>query len=1032
MHHLHDSKNSSSLTKPAHWSRALLAVSLASVFAASQAGAQTYFNLSTGTYNETFTDISTWVSPTTGSWSGLAVGGSTTIPEATKITAQTTGFQGTGGQGSSSSSGVQRPTTNLQLLTTGTTNSAAMDLNLNFQGRNSGNLSFNAATVFNSTGNQKSTLRLYYSTNGTSWTEITGTGLPIVATNNVAASASINVPIPTAVDNQSQVKIRFYLYSSTGGSSGSRPKVSIDDVSVTSSSSGAADTTAPLLATLSPLSPSNAATNVAIGSNLVANFNEVIAAGTGNIVIKKTSDSSVFATIPVGDPQVTVSGSTLTINPTANLAANTAYYVNIASTAIKDAANNYFAGITNDTTWAFTTDATAPTVASFSPVAAATAATPSNTLKMNFSEDVNSVLGKYISVKKSDGTLVQILEASAFDGVVVSGAVATITLTNPLEYGVSYYVEVDPGTFEDLSGLAFAGIAGSTTWAFTTVNVPNLTTGAGYAQDFSTFVSMATLPLGWSLSGVTTTYLGTWAAGTSAGALGGETVFGYQHTSSTGTVLQTLTLRNATAETITDLVVSYKGRVARATETRIPIYTVRVGGSIITALAYSTADGDNITRTATLSGLTIAPGTTFQIEWSSDRGLSAGSSRQIGISTASVAIGVAQFAPSVSDSVSLASVSYNAATLSGTIVSDGASVITSRGFVYAATATNAAPAIGGTGVTTTIDDLVDNDPFSKVIVGLLPATGYTMRAYATNAIGTSYGPAVTFTTLATPPTFVTSYTQAFDAYNGSNPAGWSAVSSGGVQGYAGAWGNSAGTAGFTGGASAPGVLGYQHTSGTGTLTTKLTLINGTGSVLNNLTISYLGQASRTTEGRSPTFVVSVNGVEVPALAYSTLGNANLTVTADLTSLEIATGAPFTITWVSDRGAGSNSSKQIGIGTVAVSLASANTYASWATANGVTGGFNGDSNSDGVPNGVAYFYGATGSAVVANPQLVNNKVTYPIDATATGATGVIQTSTDLVTWSPQTSNTSVPGFISYTLPTGQGKIFVRLSVTQVTP
>ena len=110
----------------------------------------------------------------------------------------------------------------------------------------------------------------------------------------------------------------------------------------------------------------------------------------------------------------------------------------------------------------------------------------------------------------------------------------------------------------------------------------------------------------------------------------------------------------------------------------------------------------------------------------------------------------------------------------------------------------------------------------------------------------------------------------------------------------------------------------------------------------------------------------------------------------------------------------------------------NTYADWATTNGVTGGFNGDSNSDGVPNGVAYFYGATGSAVVANPQLVNNKVTYPKDATATGATGVIQTSTDLVTWSPQTSNTSVPGFISYTLPSGQGKIFVRLSVTQVTP
>jgi 23S rRNA (guanosine2251-2'-O)-methyltransferase len=36
------------------------------------------------------------------------------------------------------------------------------------------------------------------------------------------------------------------------------------------------------------------------------------------------------------------------------------------------------------------------------------------------------------------------------------------------------------------------------------------------------------------------------------------------------------------------------------------------------------------------------------------------------------------------------------------------------------------------------------------------------------------------------------------------------------------------------------------------------------------------------------------------------------------------------------------------------------------------------------------------------------------------------------WLVGTSNTSVPGFISYTLPTGQGKIFVRLSVTPVTP
>jgi hypothetical protein len=1021
MHQLHHSQNSSSLTKPAHWSRALLANSLFSKLTSTGAsrfrsGLLAAGALAFGTSVNAQTTIFSENMGTPTATTAIATYATGTAP-ATFQNKGTLTYTGTGDMRTSSASNTYTGFSgsgNVFLTSPGSKEFQIAGINTT--GYSTFTLAFGVSR--SNTNQTLSELSLQYSSDGTNYSAIT---VPA----QTAASGWIKLTLENlSLPAVANLRLKWTNTSTTvsGGQ-----QLRIDDVSLIGAS--ATDTTPPLLSTLSPV---NGGLSAPIGSNLVANFNEVIAAGTGNIVIKKTSDSSVFATIPVGDPQVTVSGSTLTINPTANLAANTAYYVNIASTAIKDAANNYFAGITNDTTWAFTTDGTAPTVASFSPVAAATAAMPSNTLKMNFSEDVNSVLGKYISVKKSDGTLVQKLEASVFDGVVVSGAVATITLTNPLEYGASYYVEVDPGTFEDLSGLAFAGITGSTTWAFTTVNVPDLTTGAGYAQDFSTFVSMATLPLGWSLSGVTTTYLGTWALGTGAGALGGETVFGYQHTNSTDTVLQTLTLRNATAETITDLVVSYKGRVARVDQTRIPIYTVRVGGNIITALAYSTADGDNITRTASLSGLTIAPGTTFQIEWSSDKGLSAGSARQIGISTASVAIGVAQFAPSVSDSVSLASVSYNGATLSGTIVSDGASVITSRGFVYAVTATNAAPAIGGTGVTNTIDDLGGNDPFTKDIVGLLPATGYTMRAYATNAIGTSYGAAVTFTTLATPPTFVTSYTQAFDAYNGSNPAGWTAVSSVGVQGYAGAWGNSAGAAGFTGGASAPGVLGYQHTSGTGTLTTELTLINGTGSVLDNLTISYLGQASRTTEGRSPTFVVSVNGVEVPALAYSTLENVNLTVTADLTSLGIATGAPFTITWVSDRGAGSGSSKQIGIGTVAVSLASANTYASWATANGVTGGFNGDSNSDGVPNGVAYFYGATGSAVVANPQLVNNKVTYPIDATATGATGVIQTSTDLVTWSAQTSNTSVPGFISYTLPTGQGKIFVRLSVTPVTP
>ena len=133
-----------------------------------------------------------------------------------------------------------------------------------------------------------------------------------------------------------------------------------------------ADTTNPTLATLSP---ADDAIGVAVSANLVATFSEPIQAGSGDIVIKKTLDDSVVATIPVGDAQVTIAGSTLTINPTADLAVNTGYYVQIAATAIDDLAGNSYDGITNTTSWSFTTilpDTTNPTLATLSPVDDAT------------------------------------------------------------------------------------------------------------------------------------------------------------------------------------------------------------------------------------------------------------------------------------------------------------------------------------------------------------------------------------------------------------------------------------------------------------------------------------------------------------------------------------------------------------------------------------------------------------------------------------------------------------------------------------
>ena len=107
---------------------------------------------------------------------------------------------------------------------------------------------------------------------------------------------------------------------------------------------------------------------------------------------------------------------------------------------------------------------------------------------------------------------------------------------------------------------------------------------------------------------------------------------------------------------------------------------------------------------------------------------------------------VAPAAPTVTTPTS-ASVTATTATLGGNVTSDGYSAITDRGVVYAPTATNNAPQIGGTGVTQ-VAASGTTGVFTVGATGLSPVTAYSFKAYATNAIGTSYSAVDSFTTLA--------------------------------------------------------------------------------------------------------------------------------------------------------------------------------------------------------------------------------------------------------------------------------------------
>jgi hypothetical protein len=86
---------------------------------------------------------------------------------------------------------------------------------------------------------------------------------------------------------------------------------------------------------------------------------------------------------------------------------------------------------------------------------------------------------------------------------------------------------------------------------------------------------------------------------------------------------------------------------------------------------------------------------------------------------------------------------------------------------------------------------------------------------------------------------------------------------------------------------------------------------------------------------------------------------------------------------------------------------------------------GDSNNDGVQNGIAYFMGVSGSAT--NPGLDGtNKVTWPKSLTYNG-TYQVQISSDLSAWE-NVASTNNGSSISDTLEPGLGKKFVRLLVT----
>jgi hypothetical protein len=497
----------------------------------------------------------------------------------------------------------------------------------NTTGRENFNLSLKHQML--SVQTRSTTWTVQYSTNGgTSWTDL-GT----YTDPGVFGSTSASYSFGSSLNNLSSTVLIRIIALTASTSTGSRDTYGIDDFELTWTNSptiNLSETSISNLDYLEGQGPSANQTFTVSGANLTEN---IILTAPANFEIS-TDASSGF-------------GTSLELTQTGGTVASTTIYVRLA----EGLSINTYAG----TLMATSTGATTKNIGLegiVSPLTPIITLSKSNIDGLDYfegfgpstsqtftAEGVN--LTDNITLTAPDDFEISTNASSGFGAslelIQTGGTVDPITIYVRLAAGLgaNIYSGTLTATSTDAStqNISLSGEVSTAPPILTAVDVP-------YTENFSGFNSSATLPNGWSIAGSVLSYQGNWGTGTAGGLRGNANVLGYQHTGSTGIFTKTLTLLNDIGAPINQLEVSYLGRVERITEDRHPEYTVTVDGIPVPELTYSTSSGTDQIITFTVTGLNIPNGSTFEINWFSDRGFNtlSGSSRQIGISDVRVVV----------------------------------------------------------------------------------------------------------------------------------------------------------------------------------------------------------------------------------------------------------------------------------------------------------------------------------------------------------------------------------------------------------
>ncbi|MFJ7406768.1 MULTISPECIES: S-layer homology domain-containing protein [unclassified Lysinibacillus] len=152
--------------------------------------------------------------------------------------------------------------------------------------------------------------------------------------------------------------------------------------------------------------PAHLATNALPTGNLVLTFNEkILPVASKNIFIRNASTNQIIETIGISQANVSITNETVTINPTVDLDDNTVYSIQIDAGAFIDLAGNMYDGITNNTTWSFTTSAIPTYTVTYDSNGAVGGKVPTDSKQYKGYETI-TVLGNTDNLRKTGYTFV--------------------------------------------------------------------------------------------------------------------------------------------------------------------------------------------------------------------------------------------------------------------------------------------------------------------------------------------------------------------------------------------------------------------------------------------------------------------------------------------------------------------------------------------------------------------------------------------------------------------------------------------------